>query len=270
MNHLFSTDTTNLADSELANLVSAELTDSHVTRIKSILETIISQGSKFECAVDQSLNILLQKDNTVLQCMAAQAIAEICKCEKKRISYAYSEIVQSLLSLLGKPICQDNVEVMKQCCRGLGNICFDNYVGRDLVLNSSGIPVIVEMLSKTLECEDNIKIPCHNVRLFTCKLLSILMFGGNVYVKPVLDSDFMEKIHKVIQYEFSSSDGDDDRLHSALLVLSIVIEHNRSIVAKSDLTLLIVEILKTIKNMEISEICLEYLHYQAEHGISFF
>lgn len=198
--------------------------------------------------------------------MAAQAIAEICKCEKKRVSFAYSEVVQSLLSLVDKPIREDNVEVVKQCCRGLGNICFDNYVGRDLVLNLSGIPIIVELLSKTLECEENLKIPCHNVRLFTCKLLSILMFGGNVYINPVLDCDFMEKIHKVIQYEFSSNDGDDDRLHSALLVLSIVVEHSRSIVVKYDLTLLIVDILKTIKNMEISEICLEYLHYQAEHG----
>lgn len=253
---------------EFIELVSKQQNEENNTKIKSILELIISKGAAFDYDVIDPLTLLLKRDDIDIQRMTAQAIAEICKCEKKRISYAHADIIKPLLSFLNNPIDNSNAELMKQSCRGLGNVCFDSYVGRDLVLNASGIQIVVDMLPKTLQCDDSsLTTQCHSVRLFTCKLLSILMFGGSDYIQPALDVNFMDKIHDVIQYEFTSPDGDDNRLNSALLVVSVVTEYNRSLVVKEEFTLLIVDILKTIKNIDISEVCLEYLHYQAEHGI---
>ncbi|XP_077291236.1 visceral mesodermal armadillo-repeats [Arctopsyche grandis] len=251
---------------EFIELLSKQQTEEINTKIKSILESIISEGAAYAHDVIDPLTLLLKRNDIDIQRMTAQAIAEICKCEKKRTSYAHADIIKPLLSFLNKPIDNSNAELMKQACRGLGNVCFDSHVGRDLVLNSSGIQIVVDMLPKTLQCNDpRLTTQCHSVRLFTCKLLSILMFGGSDYIQPALDVDFMDKIHDVIQYEFTSPDGDDNRLNSALLVVSVVTEYNRSLVVKDEFTLMIVDILKTIKNIDISEVCLEYLHYQAEH-----
>lgn len=250
--------------SELVDLIPPQSKES-IEKVKGILSSIIADGIKYEIDVVKPLSLLLDSEEIELNCLAAQSIAELCKCEKKRISYAQSDIVKRILHNLDTQITAENAELVKQSCRALGNICYDSYVGRDLVLNLSGIPIVVNILPMTLNCDESLKEDCYNVRLFTCKLLLILMLGGSEYIKPALDVNFVQNIYQVIHREFHPTE-ELDCLETALLITSVVAEYSRSLVIDEKLTLLIVEILKSLTYFETIEACLEYLHYQAEHG----
>lgn len=78
-----------------------------------------------------------------------QVIAEAAKHEPLRKQFTDAAIVEPLLGLVSSK----NYTVVLQACRALGNICYDNDDGRDLVRSKQGVEQLLQLLQNVLEVD---------------------------------------------------------------------------------------------------------------------
>lgn len=67
------------------------------------------------------LTLLTNGTNKIIS-KTARAIAEISKCEKGRIKFTNKILIDNLMNHLRK----NDVEILTQVSRALGNICYEN------------------------------------------------------------------------------------------------------------------------------------------------
>lgn len=68
------------------------------------------------------LILLLAHKSKEIVSKTANAIAEIAKTDRGREKCTSKEVVQALINLLK----EENVDILAQACRALGNICYEN------------------------------------------------------------------------------------------------------------------------------------------------
>jgi hypothetical protein len=113
--------------------------------------------------------------------------------------------------------------------------------------------------------EESDLITFSNVR---CGLISnYLLSDSDEICKRVVELDLVQKIKKIINLSVGKDIKSTECLMaSPLSVLNVLTEQLSDLYFDSDLNLLISAILKQSTNKDLSETCLELLHYQAENG----
>lgn len=70
------------------------------------------------------LETLLQLESKAIVAKAAQVVAELAKSESGRENYGNTAILKILIEHLKTK--EEDLNVLTQVCRALGNICYDN------------------------------------------------------------------------------------------------------------------------------------------------
>lgn len=233
----------------------------NVCELKDKLNEIISAGKSYEFDVSACLKTLLVSTDQTIVLLSVRAISELTKCEIKRETYANKEIIVPILNILGKEITKDTTELVKQSCRSLGNLCCDCDASRNIILENNGIPILTNLLEKTLEDGSLVEI-----QLLICKTLLNYAIGGQEFSESVVEAGVIELQNKILLYEKQKDDLNDDAIITALLILSVINDNAPEFLFDSHVNKTILDVLKDTSNIEVSELCLEHLHMQAENG----
>ncbi|CAH0728043.1 unnamed protein product, partial [Brenthis ino] len=233
----------------------------NVNDLKAKLNEIISSGKDYEYDVSSCLKALLKSSDQAIVLLAVQAISEVVKCEIKRETYAQRDIIEPILSLLNKEITIEKIDLVKQCCRALGNLCCDCDTSRKLLLEING----VEILHKILEMSIKDKMSLDEIKLLTCKTLLNYAIGGQEFSDSLVKDDIIKCVKQILCSESEKEYMEDDLVCTALLMLSVINDNDAELLYESDVNLAVLHVLKETASVEVSELCLEHLHTQAEH-----
>lgn len=230
--------------------------------LKAKLKEIISVGKNYEYDVSSCVKTLLKSSDQSIVLLTVQAISELAKCVIKRENYAQKDIIEPILCILNREITIENVQLMKQCCRALGNLCCDCDTSRLLLLENGG----VEVLHKVLTTSNTDTMPLSEVKLLTCKTLLNYAIGGQKYSESLIKGDVIDCAKQILSTESEKEFMEDDLVCTAVLILSVINDNDAEFVFEPEVNLAVLNVLRETANIEVSELCLEHLHSQAEHG----
>lgn len=238
---------------------------SNVADLKAKLNDIIRTGKDYEYDISTCLKSLLNNSDKEIVQLSVQAISELAKCEEKRETYAQKEVIDPILKILSKEVTEDNTELIKHCCRSLGNLCCDCDTSRKIILDLNGVPTLICLLERTLTDKSG---TMEEIKMFTVKSLLNYAIGGQEFTESIEQGGLIPLIHKMLISEFEKVDMNDDMVLTALLILSVVNDNTPEILYENEVNIAVLNVLRETTNVEISELCLDHLHAQAEHGTS--
>ncbi|KAG6804618.1 rap1 GTPase-GDP dissociation stimulator 1-B isoform X1 [Apis mellifera caucasica] len=233
--------------------------EKEIEDIIQVLDSIVdvsktSFGENTECIIDDVFLTLLHHESKEIIAKTAKAIAEIAKSEKGREKCTSTDLINALLDLLN----EECIDILIQTSRALGNICYENENGKKFIENRNGLILILTVLKKsvTLKNEESLSF-LRNVAAGL--LLNFLIDQPSLHTK-----ELQEKIVPIICniLEIDGTSGGEAAMHS-LLILELLNDANK-IFLDERLTTILVNMLSTDTSSELSEICLELLHGQAE------
>ncbi|XP_076458299.1 rap1 GTPase-GDP dissociation stimulator 1-B-like isoform X2 [Babylonia areolata] len=102
------------------------------------------------------------QDHPAITAKAAQLIAELAKAESVRVPLVNMGVVPPLLKLIQT---DSTPLIAKQVCRALGNICFDNDLGRQAVDEGEGVGTCLQLISAYTKKEEE---EAARVRVLAC------------------------------------------------------------------------------------------------------
>ncbi|KAI8428521.1 hypothetical protein MSG28_007298 [Choristoneura fumiferana] len=231
--------------------------------LKAKLNDIIKVGKDYKYDVSNCLTALLNNSDHEIVTLAVQAIAELAKCEDKRETFAKKEVIEAILSILRKEVTLDRTELVKHCCRALGNLCCDCDTSRKLLHDQEGVILLTNLLKTSLD--DN-TAALNEIKIFTTKTILNYGIGGQQFSESLVESGVIELIRRILVTELDSDDMNDDFVSTALLVLSVISDNTPEVLFEPEVNRAVLNVLQETTNIEISELCLEHLHAQAEHA----
>ncbi|XP_039749309.1 rap1 GTPase-GDP dissociation stimulator 1-B [Pararge aegeria] len=234
----------------------------NVCDLKAKLNEIICSSKNYDYDVSSCLKALLKSSDQVIVLLTVQAISELAKCEIKRESYAQRDVIEPILSLLNKDLTSENIELHKQCCRALGNLCCDSDKSRKILLEYNGVATLNNILRISTR---EIKLPLQEIKLFACKTLLNYAIGGFEFSDSLVKGGIIDNITKLLSIEAEKEVMDDDLVSTILLILSVVNDNDSELLYEEEVNLTVFHVLKETSNVEVSELCFEHLHTQAEH-----
>lgn len=182
-----------------------------------------------------------------------QAIAEAAKHEPLRKQFTDAAIVEPLLGLVSSK----NYAVVLQACRALGNICYDNDDGRDLVRSKQGVEQLLQLLQNVLEVDSAPK-DLHTV-VSGCLL--------NLTDMQEIQEDALRLgvIDILLKYLQKYSDVEDVVMHCVLVLNGIADSEDgrKRLTEKRTLSLLLANLDKVFSE-EVTEVLLELFGNLAE------
>lgn len=232
----------------------------NVNELKAKLSGIILAGEDYQYDVSDSMKVLLTSTDQDIVQLCIEAIAELVKCEQKRDSYANKNIIGPILDLLRKEHVSDNIEPVKQCCRALGNLCCDCDTSRRLIVSLDGIPLLVKLLERSID------LRLDEIQTLASKTLLNFAIGGAEFTEIIFQAGVVDLVQRMLSIELKRDDFDDDTLSTCLLILSVINDNTPELLYSEVVNKTILQVLRDSLNMEISELCLDHLHAQAEHG----
>lgn len=243
----------------LETLVIQNITN--VNELKSKLSGIIQKGKDYDFDVSSCLKSLLKNSDHEIVLLTVQAISELAKCEEKRETYAHDDVIKPLVNILQKDLTSETLELIRQSCRALGNLCCDCDTARKIILHNRGVETLVNLLEKTLpnRCAEEIK-------MFTSRTLLNYAIGGQEFSQSIVQGGLIPSLHKILSIELEKEDMNDNMVSTALLILNVINENTLEFLFEPEVNTAVLNILRETANVEISELCLEHLHAQAEHG----
>lgn len=236
---------------------------SNVSELKGKLNDIIQSGQNYEYDVSLSLQSLLTNNDPEIVCLTVQAIAELSKCETKRLTYAKSDIIDVILGFLQKEITNDSIFLLKQSCRALGNMCCECDEGRRAILSVNGLETFKSFLESITKDHS---INLEEIEILLCKTVLNFTIGGAEMSQAVINSGIVDLLQNVLAKELKKNVMNDDLVQTVLLVLSAVNDTIPDHLYSCEINVLVLGVLRETSNIDISELCLEHLHMQAEHG----
>lgn len=201
-----------------------------------------------------------------LQRELSKCIAEITKGDVQRVKFTDAGIINGLLrnvAKLSETSSPAVLEMIVQSCRALGNICYMNDAARTLIVQSKdGEATLLRLLD-----HGNDNATFYKVR---CGLISNYLLGEEDISKRCLEQGhLMDKLERIIdKCAVEASEGrplNEDLLMNILPPLSILTENVSDLNFDSALNQNLARILSHSQSLELGEICLELLHYQAEN-----
>ncbi|CAH0627431.1 unnamed protein product [Chrysodeixis includens] len=231
----------------------------NVNELKAKLNDIIKTGKDYEYDVSSCIKSLANSSDNDIVLLSIQAISELVKCEEKRETYANEDIINPILNILRKDTIADNVELVKQCCRALGNLCCDCDTARRTIIKLEGVPVLIKLLQRSV----NMKLD--EIQLLTSKSLLNFAIGGSEFSDTIIEGGLIDVIQNILSIELMKEDFDDETVSTCLLILSVINDNTPEYLYNSTVNKTVLKVLKDTSNVEISELCLDHLHAQAEH-----
>lgn len=199
-------------------------------------------------------------DDLVILC---KTIAEITKNNKQREHFTNETIVSELLSLLDK---KQNLELVIQVSRALGNLCYENQQARTLIDKKKGNLKLFELLD--VENVDE-RYPTEMWMLFIktrCGLISNYLVGSEEIAAKAVQLKLVQKIQEILKGIVTRGEIEQNEslLINILPPLSILNELTE-ITFDVPMIRILIQILSKSKNPDLGEMCLELLQCQAEN-----
>ncbi|XP_015433255.1 PREDICTED: rap1 GTPase-GDP dissociation stimulator 1-B [Dufourea novaeangliae] len=234
--------------------------EKEIEDIIQVLDSIVnvsktSIGESTEFTVDDVFLTLLHHESKEIIAKTAKAIAEIAKSERGREKCTTMDIVNALINLLK----DDRVDVLTQTSRALGNICYENENGKKFVEDQDGLRSILAVLEKSVTLRNLDGAPF--LRNVAAGLLLNFLIDRSSIIKEALQQETVPIICSVL--EIDGTVGGESAMH-ALLILGILNDASTEFLDER-LTKILVDILASDTSSELSEMCLELLHGQAEN-----
>ncbi|XP_050596534.1 GTPase-GDP dissociation stimulator vimar [Bombus affinis] len=233
--------------------------EKEIEDIIQVLDSIVnvsktSIGEATEFTIDDVFLTLLRHESKEIIAKTAKAIAEIAKSERGREKCTTTDLVNALIDLLK----EDRVDVLTQTSRALGNICYENENGKKFVEDKNGLISILAVLEKSIKLQNVEGAPfLRNVAAGL--LLNFLIDRPSLHTEA-LKQEVVPIICSIL--EIDGITGGEAAMHS-LLVLGILNDANIIFLDERVMKILI-NILSSDTSSELSEMCLELLHGQAE------
>ncbi|XP_053602123.1 GTPase-GDP dissociation stimulator vimar [Plodia interpunctella] len=243
----------------LETLVIQNITNTN--ELKAKLNDIIKTGIDYAYDVSSCLKTLLNSSDQDIVILTIQAVSELAKSEEKRESLAVKEVLVPIIETVRKEYASNKIELLKQCCRALGNLCCDCDTSRKIILECNGVPALISLLKYSLEKGNQFE----DVKIFACKIFQNFAIGGSEFTESIVKGGLIQYLQKVLEMEIQKNDMNDDTVSTALLVLSVVNDNTPEFLFDEEVNRVVLNVLKETSNVEISELCLEHLHIQAEH-----
>ncbi|XP_078042956.1 visceral mesodermal armadillo-repeats [Augochlora pura] len=233
--------------------------EKEIEDIIQVLDSIVnvsktSIGESTEFTVDDVFLTLLQHESKEIIAKTAKAIAEIAKSERGREKCTTTDIVNALINLLK----DDRVDVLTQTSRALGNICYENENGKKFVEDQNGLKSILAVLEKSVTLNNVEGAPF--LRNVAAGLLLNFLIDRSSVNTEALQQEIVPIICSLL--EIDGTAGGESAMHS-LLILGILNDADVEFLDER-LTKILVDILASDTSSELSEMCLELLHGQAE------
>ncbi|XP_074645613.1 rap1 GTPase-GDP dissociation stimulator 1-like [Tubulanus polymorphus] len=201
------------------------------------------------------IRLLVESDVCVEK--SAQTVAELAKSATVR-----EECVnEGLVPLFVDYFPHEDLGICTQVCRALGNICYDNDVGRDAVDCCDGVEKLLQLLRKYYTEETNETLT--KLRMMGCGCLLNLTNTNESLQEKALELDSLQILDEYIQRY-----GDDEDLCSMiLLALSSLVDSDvGKLTAKSsNIPMSVVSLWQTRINSELDDAVLEFLANLAEN-----
>ncbi|XP_003401822.1 rap1 GTPase-GDP dissociation stimulator 1-B [Bombus terrestris] len=233
--------------------------EKEIEDIIQVLDSIVnvsktSIGEATEFTIDDVFLTLLRHESKEIIAKTAKAIAEIAKSERGREKCTTTDLVNALIDLLK----EDRVDVLTQTSRALGNICYENENGKKFVEDKNGLISILAVLEKSIKLQNVEGAPfLRNVAAGL--LLNFLIDRPSLHTEA-LKQEVVPIICSIL--EIDGITGGEAAMHS-LLILGILNDANIIFLDERVMKILI-NILSSDTSSELSEMCLELLHGQAE------
>lgn len=201
-----------------------------------------------------------------LQRALSKSIAEITKGDVQRARFTDNVIIKGLLRNIAqiKDIPNTSVDspaldMVIQACRALGNICYMNDEARAIVSSTEdGEQCLLSLLDKGNDHTAFFKV--------RCGLISNYLLGEEAISKRLLEqSHLMQKLDRIITCCAKESQMNEELLMNVLPPLSILTENVSDLNFDEAMNGNLARILRHSQSLELGEMCLELLHYQAEN-----
>lgn len=205
-----------------------------------------------------------------------RTIAEVTKVDGQRKRFTTDAILQTLLNRLATetqqtpngrvskaPLTDTQLMTAIQCCRALGNICYNNEDARNIILSLKGDATIVNLLDLKLDANNELEV---TFAKFRGGLISNYLLGGEHLAKMAMERNILQKIERILDDCIERAESNEEILLNTLQPLSLLTENVTDLNFSAKLNGQLAKILTISKDPEVAEICLEMLNYQAENG----
>lgn len=231
---------------------------SNVKELKSKLSEIIKKGKDYEFDVSSCVKTLIKSNDQEIVLLTAEAISELVKCDEKRRTYSQKEIINPILDILQKEITTENAALIKQCFRALGNLCCDCDSSRKIILECGGVPIIINLMKNYFSAHSQLS-------MYAFKTLLNFAIGGQEFTNAMVDGGVVEMLQMVVIQELEKEEIDEDAVCALLSLLSLINENDTEILYSDEINAGVLKVLTNTADIDVSELCLDILHAQAEH-----
>lgn len=254
--------------------------------LKKITSSIESHASQYESInlTDNFLELMKKPnlDGDVRE-QIDRSIAEITKIDGQRKRFTNDAILMNLLKRLASetqqqtpsntdrtamamPLSDNQLMNAIQCCRALGNICYNNEDARNIILKSNGDATIINLLDLKLDANNELEV---TFAKFRGGLISNYLLGGEHLAKNAMELNILQKIERILDdcIACGEKEANEDILLNTLQPLSLLTENVADLNFSPKLNGQLAKILTISKDPDVAEICLEMLNYQAENGM---
>lgn len=231
---------------------------SNVKELKSKLSEIIKKGKDYEFDVSSCVKTLIKSNDQEIVLLTVEAISELVKCDEKRRTYSQKEIISPILDILQKEITTENAALIKQCFRALGNLCCDCDSSRKIILECGGVPNIINLMKKYFSAHSQLS-------MYAFKTLLNFAIGGQEFTNAMVDGGVVEMLQMVVIQELEKEEIDEDAVCALLSLLSLINENDTEILYSDEINAGVLKVLTNTADIDVSELCLDILHAQAEH-----
>lgn len=266
--------------------VQSKQSDELIDTLKKIVTSAESNAASYESInlTDTFLNFMRRTDlDGDVREQIYRSIAEITKIDGQRNRFTTNTVLEKLLTRLSnetqqqmppaansnrsqQPLSDTQLMTAIQCCRALGNICYNNEDARNIILKLKGDAVIINLLDLKLDANNELEVTFSK---FRGGLISNYLLGGEHLAKNAMDLNILQKIEKILDdciHVRGETDQSEEILLNTLQPLSLLTENVADLNFSKKLNGQLVRILTISKDPDVAEICLEMLNYQAENG----
>lgn len=226
-----------------------------VSGIESALTKLSSaENLQTDADLKETFLELLAQNTPNVNLLVCKTIAEMTKKPEQRTKFSNNEVLEKLIELLSVAVAAKNLELIIQLCRALGNIFYSNDDARNIVFHLDGGKVLVDLFN----IRDAMNF--EELELFTkvrSGVLSNYLLGNEELSQKAIELGIVDKMKLRME---ESTEG----LEHLLPLFSILTEQVSDLIFKPEILTIITRILKTSKNSEVIESCLELLLCQSE------
>ncbi|XP_064612236.1 rap1 GTPase-GDP dissociation stimulator 1-B-like isoform X1 [Liolophura sinensis] len=170
------------------------------------VETLIQGLTKEDCDSEEAAESLVDdvlynqlremlQDDRYNQTNVAQLVAELAKAESLREPFVEQNFVPLLLTLLET----NDVAMATQACRALGNICYENDIGRNAVDSLDGVSELLELLKCQLTNEDK---DADRLRVIACGFLLNLTNTHEIIQEKAVEIGALELLDQYLETHY--------------------------------------------------------------------